>query len=153
LLNQPYVYKVSPNRLFTQSSSPTTLLVYVSNDYNDAVEKPSSRKEFLFCKVAPGIITKVVSVLKNEALDCNRTAEDRIHNSGHQQHSLFQGRECRTNLTIYTCKVPYLPAALASTTFQVEILNQMGSFVGSTLLPGEGSVEFIQRPYMSSVLP
>lgn len=77
----------------------------------------------MFCKLAPDIITKVISVTKNEALSCNKTVGDIMHESGHQQHMLYHGVECRTNLTIYACKVPYLPADLVGTTFQVEILN------------------------------
>ena len=35
LLNQPYVYKVRPQRLFTKSNARTTVSVYVSNEFSD----------------------------------------------------------------------------------------------------------------------
>ena len=150
LLNQPYVYAVEPSRLFVQSSAKTVLQVYVSNDFDSSSNDAAQSNKFLFCKISEDIVTKVVSIRRNQNI-CDLNVNRKIHDSGQQQHLLFQGDECRTNFTVYQCRVPYLPASLAGHDSQVHILNQMGEFVSS--VNNQGMVSFMQRPVIYTVHP
>ena len=150
LLNQPYVYAVEPSRLFVQSSAKTVLQVYVSNDFDSSSNDAAQSNKFLFCKISEDIVARAANIHRNHNI-CDLTVNRDIHDGGHQQRLLFQGDECRTNFTVYQCRVPYLPASLAGHDSQVHILNQMGEFVSS--VNNQGMVSFMQRPVIYTVHP
>lgn len=63
LLNQPFVYKVEPQVLFTQSSARVALEVHVSNEFDASGDNPADK--FLFCKIADDIVVKVTQIRRN----------------------------------------------------------------------------------------
>ena len=97
------------------------LKVYVSNEFATDLK----RENFLFCKIADDIVTKVIKVEHNTDPDCQKPVDfptddvGSVHDSGHREHILFQPEVCRTNVTIYYCRVPYLDSVLNGQTYQV----------------------------------
>jgi len=55
---------------------------------------------------------------------------------------------CRTNFTVYTCKLPYFKTA---STLKVEVMDQFGRFTQTQL--GQNTLTVLDSPWVFTVTP